>query len=100
MSTLQQGTEINCLMRTSTEVYGGSFNGTVYIWNSKIFTCREVKLATPPGIKLADYENFISCLTLHGSNLFAAALKYVMCYDAKVHIFLFPVSATTLQINS
>jgi hypothetical protein len=23
-------------MRSSTEVYGGSFNGTVYVWNSKV----------------------------------------------------------------
>jgi hypothetical protein len=83
VSTLSQGQEINCLVRFGQDVLGGSMSSTLFVWNSRIYTAKEVKIDTSAA-KLHDYENFVSSILYHRDMLFVAVLKYILCYDARV----------------
>lgn len=78
---LTQGTEINPIIRSGNEVYGGSSQSTIFVWNTLIpSTSRKVQLDTS-AVKLQDYENFVSCLLLHNGRLYVAIKKYIFSYD-------------------
>lgn len=83
VSTLSQGQEINCLVRFGQDVLGGSLASTLFHWNSRIYTGKELKIDTSAA-KLHDYENFVSSVLYHREFLFVAILRYILCYDAKV----------------
>lgn len=78
---LTQGIEINPIVRSGNEVYGGSSQSTIFVWNTLIpGTSRKVQLDTS-AIKLQDYENFVSALLLHHGRLYVAIKKHIFTYD-------------------
>lgn len=78
---LNQGTEINPIIRSGNEVYGGSTSATIYIWNTLIpGTSRKIQLDTA-SVKLHDYESFVSALLMHNGRLYVAIKKYIFSYD-------------------
>eukprot|EP01122_Echinamoeba_exundans_P005445 TRINITY_DN1559_c0_g2_i2.p1 TRINITY_DN1559_c0_g2~~TRINITY_DN1559_c0_g2_i2.p1 ORF type:complete len:570 (-),score=63.47 TRINITY_DN1559_c0_g2_i2:895-2604(-) len=99
VSTLSQGQEINCLVRFGQDVLGGSMSSTLFVWNSRIYTAKEVKIDTSAA-KLHDYENFVSSILYHRDMLFVAVLKYILCYDARSLAFKFCLEGHTGLVTS
>jgi len=78
---LNQGTEINPIIRHGNEVYGGSSSSAIYVWNTLIpGTSKKIQLDTS-AVKLHEYENFVSCLLIHNGRLYVAIKKYIFSYD-------------------
>lgn len=80
---LNQGTEINPIIRSGNEVYGGSSSATIYIWNTLIpGASKKIQLDTS-AVKLQEYESFVSCLLMHNGRLYVAIKKYIFSYDVQ-----------------
>jgi len=77
--------EINCIIRIENEIYGGSCNNTIYVWNAKLpIECKEIQLAvTPFPIPLQEFEKFVSCMLFYRDTLFVAVKKVILYFDAK-----------------
>jgi len=70
-------------------------DSTLYVWNSKIFTCKEVRIDTSPA-NLAQYENFIVCMYYKSGTVYVAVKNAIMGYDVKVRPELDPAWSWSL----
>lgn len=82
LCTLTKEGEINCIIRVKDEIYGGGFGDSIFSWDIHTKTCKDLKIDTS-GLKLQEYERFISSMTYHQGYLYIAVLKYMLCYDTQ-----------------
>lgn len=78
---LNQGTQIFPIERYGNEVYGGSSQAAIYVWNSLIpGTSRKVVLDTSQ-LKLQEHDTYVSAMLLHNGRFYVAVKKTVAYYD-------------------
>lgn len=78
---LNQGTQIFPIERYGNEVYGGSSQAAIYVWNTLIpGTSRKIVLDASQ-LKLQEHDTYVSAMLLHNGRFYVAVKKTVAWYD-------------------